>query len=197
MNMWSLYEYQPSFMLGFHGCDKQVGESLLDGSETHLMKSEKEYDWLGHGIYFWEGNPTRALEWAHQRKAQGKIQEPFVIGAVIGLGHCLDLFDQSALNEVRDAYLQLKKTFRKSGKTLPENVGKKPDRVGRKLDCMVLNYLHQYRELSNLEPYDSIRGPFLEGKPLYRKAGFRTNNHIQLCVRSISTIKGYFRPIVP
>jgi hypothetical protein len=33
---WSTYEYQPSFVLGFHGCDATVGESLLSGQTKHL-----------------------------------------------------------------------------------------------------------------------------------------------------------------
>ena len=63
----SIYEYQPSFILGFHGCDKEVGESILSGAKKHLKPSEKKWDWLGHGIYFWEGNLARAWEWAADR----------------------------------------------------------------------------------------------------------------------------------
>ena len=69
-NAWSTYEYQPSFVLGFHGCEKNVAEKILSGKEPHLLRSEKKHDWLGHGIYFWEGNPSRALAWAEKRKAE-------------------------------------------------------------------------------------------------------------------------------
>ena len=34
------YEFQPSFILGFHGCDREVGEKILSGVEpdlSHLM----------------------------------------------------------------------------------------------------------------------------------------------------------------
>lgn len=89
----SIYEYQPSFILGFHGCDKEVGESILSGAKKHLRPSEKKWDWLGHGIYFWEGNLARAWEWAADREKEGKIKTPFVLGAIIDLRHCLDLFD--------------------------------------------------------------------------------------------------------
>lgn len=53
VNVWSTYEYQPSFVLGFHGCEKRVAEKILNGKEPHLLRSEKKHDWLGHGIYFW------------------------------------------------------------------------------------------------------------------------------------------------
>lgn len=118
---WPTYEYQPSFVLGFHGCDRDVGEAILNGQERHLKWSEKKYDWLGSGIYFWEGNPARAMEWAENRKAQGKIQAPFVIGAIIDLRHCLDLFDSRALQEIRSVHDELIKTLERAGAEIPQN----------------------------------------------------------------------------
>lgn len=199
--VWSTYEYQPSFILGFHGCDKEIGEAILRGDEKHLKWSEKKHDWLGSGIYFWEGNPARAMEWAEHRKAEGKIDTPFVIGAIIDLRHCLDLFDSAGLREVKDVHAELIKTLKTAGKQPPANVGDTPDKAGRRLDCAVMNYLHEYRaeraarEEREDDAYDSIRAPFLEGDPVYAGAGFRSENHIQLCVRSTACIKGYFRPI--
>jgi hypothetical protein len=52
-----------SFVLGFHGCDASVArEAVLDGAD--VIQSEKDYDWLSPGAYFWESDPLRALEWA-------------------------------------------------------------------------------------------------------------------------------------
>jgi hypothetical protein len=51
-----MHELSSSFVLGYHGCDKKVGERVLAGER--LKPSENEYDWLGHGIYFWEANLT-------------------------------------------------------------------------------------------------------------------------------------------
>ena len=192
---WSAYEFQPSFILGFHGCEKVMGEAVVRGDEPHLKWSEKDYDWLGHGTYFWEGDPSRAMAWAEHRKTEGKIAEPFVLGAIIDLRRCLDLFNHDSLSQVKDAYKELKRTLKLVGKPLPKNLGPTPDKAGRRLDCSVMNYLHKYRERRNEEPYDSVRGPFLEGKKLYPHAGFRSQNHIQLCVRNPDCIKGYFRPI--
>ncbi len=192
---WSNYEYQPSFILGFHGCDAAVGEDLLAGKTKHLKPSTKVFDWLGHGIYFWEGNPARAQEWAEHRHQEGKIKTPFVVGAIIDLRRCLDLFDKDGLLQVRTAYAELTKTLKLAGADLPGNVGNTPDKAGRKLDCAVLNYLHEYRKERGQDQYDSVRGPFLEGDHLYPNAGFRSENHIQLCIRNTVCIKGYFRPI--
>lgn len=194
---WSLYEYQPSFVLGFHGCDEAVGEKILRGEESHLLPSEKEFDWLGHGIYFWEGNPDRALAWAKDRKREGKIKKPFVLGAIIDLRYCLDLFDSGSLAQVKQAHTDLVEAFRKAKreKDIPKNVGTTPDKAGRRLDCAVMNALHQYRKDRKQPSYDSVRGPFLEGEEIYPGAGFRSENHIQLCVRNTECIKGYFRPL--
>ena len=196
---WSAYEYQPSFVLGFHGCDKKLGQSIVggcdDGPVMHLNQSEKEYDWLGKGIYFWEGNPARAWQWALQRQQEGKIEVPFVVGAILDLRHCLDLFDHDGLAQVKAAKLELCKALRKAQRPIPKNVGKTPDKAGRKLDCAVMNALQQYREDRREDEYDSVRAPFLEGRKLYGGSGFRGENHIQICVRKTACIKGYFLPI--
>lgn len=43
-------------------------------------------------------------------------------------------------------------------------------------------------------PYDSVRGMFVEGKPLYEDAGFREEDHIQICICNPNCIKGIFYP---
>lgn len=192
-----LYEYQPSFILGFHGCDKKTADDILcNDKPSHLKPSEKDYDWLGSGIYFWEGNYARALEWAHDRQKQGTIQTPAVIGAIIDLRQCLDLFDLGAMQQLRHAHLFLRKMYRRAGQKLPRNIGPTPDKGGRKLDCLVIKTLHQMRTDQGQVQYDSVRGPFLEGKRIYATSGFRTHTHIQICVRNTACIKGYFRPMV-
>ena len=191
----SVYEYQPSFILGFHGCERAVGEAILAGQEPHLKPSEKKWDWLGHGIYFWEGNLARAWEWANARQAEGKIDEPFVLGAIIDLRHCLDLFDREAMRQVNATYSSLVDLFARTDRVMPQNTGPTPDKAGRKLDCLVMNTLHAIRDASGQQAYDSVRGPFLEGEPIYEGAGFRSQSHIQICVRTTGGIKGYFRPI--
>ena len=190
-----VYEYQPSFILGFHGCDEEVGMRILCNPDEHLKPSEKKFDWLGHGIYFWEGNVARAREWAQERHDQGKIKNPFVLGAIIDLRHCLDLFDRTAATQLVKAHKTLKKLHKLTGMNLPKNVGATPDKLGRALDCSVINTLHQLREDEGLDEYDSVRGAFLECKRVYPGAGFKSHTHIQICVRSTACIKGYFKPI--
>jgi hypothetical protein len=64
------------FVLGYHGCDKAIAEKLLGG--TPFQASENDYDWLGPGIYFWEANPLRGLEYASEaiKRKGSRIREP-------------------------------------------------------------------------------------------------------------------------
>jgi hypothetical protein len=50
-----MYSTRPGLVLGFHGCDEQVARKVLTGEEL-LKSSANNYDWLGHGIYFYEGD---------------------------------------------------------------------------------------------------------------------------------------------
>ncbi len=197
LHPWVNYEFQPGFILGFHGCDKKIGEAILQGNVQHLIPSKNDYDWLGTGIYFWEGNPARALQFAQERleggrNSQGDIQEPFVLGAIINPGRCLDLADNSAIAQVQESYRQLKKVLRFNNQKLPSN-GK--ELRARRLDCAVFNMLHRIREDAGQASYDTVRGLFWEGSSIYPNAGVREANHIQICVRNNQSVLGYFRPI--
>lgn len=192
---WAHYQRHPSLVLGFHGTERATVDRVVTRETRHLNKSEGRYEWLGHGIYFWENDPRRGLEWASSGNAKKKIAEPDVVGAIIDLGLCLDLTTRTALDEVSEAYELLKVSYELRGKPLPANhFGQ--DKVKRELDCQVIQMLHSFRELKEQPLYDSVRAPFLENNRLYTGAEFRAGNHIQICViRPENCIKGYFRPI--
>jgi hypothetical protein len=184
-----------AFVLGYHGCDGETGERLLQNEP--FRPSENEYDWLGSGIYFWEANPDRALDWARQRARwklakDGITLEPFVVGAIIDLGFCLDLVTSNGIQAIENVYGKLSAVVSASGAQMPENVGGE-DLLQRKLDCAVINYLHVAREQAKEQPFDSVRGVFTEGEHIYANSGFRRKTHIQICVRNPDMIKGVFR----
>jgi len=195
-----MYSSPVALILGFHGCDQEVGELILQGKVSHLRKSENRYDWLGHGIYFWENNPERALQFAmelHAKPRQGKpaVNTPFVLGSIIDPGHCLNLMDTKSLQLVRQAYSHLHEISAKAQLALPTNKTDKQsgELLQRDLDCAVIETLHELNEFDELPSYDTVRGVFEEGPSLYPNAGFREKNHIQICVRNPASIKGYFR----
>ncbi|MBI2431883.1 MAG: hypothetical protein HYV26_03325 [Candidatus Hydrogenedentes bacterium] len=199
-----MYTSPISLILGFHGCDKRTGEKVLCGEIPHLSRSENAYDWLGHGIYFWEHNPERALEFAmeqrdHPRPNKPKIDEPFVVGSVIDPANCLNLLESEALRLVSRAYGQFCRISEEANSPLPQN--KSDTRSGellqRFLDCAVIETLHDLRAREDRTPYDTVRGVFEEGVPLYANSGFRSKTHVQMCVRNSACIKGYFRLLHP
>jgi hypothetical protein len=185
--------HQPFQITGFHSCDKELGMRLLNGSDE-LRPSDNPWDWLGSGIYFWEQNPQRALTYAvegaqQQQKFSGKIKTPFVIGAIVELGNCLNLIEPNSINIVKEAHGKLLGTMENSGEKMPANNG-----ANRQLDCAVIKYVHETNKKLGATAYDTIRSPFQEGGPIYEGANFTDRLHIEICVRDPAMIKGYFLP---
>jgi hypothetical protein len=192
-----LYANRPNLTIGFHGCDQSVVDKVIAGKET-LLASTNDYDWLGSGIYFWENNEERAMEWAVElsKRPGSSVKQPVVIGAIIDLGYCFDLTDTAYLKELKKSYDFALEFSRISGIPLPINktLGNSTDMLLRKLDCYVIQTTHRINREANKRAYDSVRGVFWEGKPLYPNAGFAEKNHIQICICNPNCIKGYFLP---
>jgi hypothetical protein len=187
----------PAYVLGYHGCDKAVGMAALTGASP-LLPSEKAYDWLGSGIYFWENDPERALEWATLKAESGAYKEPFVLGAIIDLGNCLDLITRKYVPLIQTSYRMLKSQIEATGGKMPVNSDakgdKNSDKLVRKLDCAVINYLHEIAKEAALPAFDTVRGLFPEGNEIYDGARFHERTHTQIAVRNDPCIKGFFLP---
>ncbi len=191
-----MYQRLPSWVLGFHGTDAATVKRLARDPRERFDPSKNDYDWLGPGIYFWENDPVRALQFAKEAmKRKGIRKKAAVIGAIIDLGLCLNLFDQPALTELATAHAELSLDFYILGDDLPKNVGG-DDRLQRYLDCAVINHVHRLRATIPEEtpPYQTVRSGFHEGDDLYDGAGFKQKNHIQIAVRDPTCIKGLFLP---
>jgi hypothetical protein len=176
---------------GYHGCDASVAEALLGGGK--FKESSNDYDWLGRGVYFWEYGPDRAARFAKQQVGWGRAKTPAVVGAVIQLGTCFDLLDTRFTKDLAEAFPRLKSTLDASGIELPKNEGKPPDHKLRKADCAVLNWYMSLTEQENV-PYDTVRGSFQEGKPVFDGSLINGESHIQIAVRNPECILGVFRP---
>ncbi len=185
--------HQPFQVIGFHSCDREIGLRMVNGQDQ-LRPSNNPWDWLGPGIYFWEDNPFRGLDYAvncaHKgQKFNGNIKTPFVIGAIIELGNCLNLVEPNAINIIKKAHGLLKIKSEVTGEKMPSNKG-----ANRSLDCAVIRQLHESNKIMKEPPYDTIRSPFHEGKPIYNEANFTDGLHIEICVINPAQIKGYFLP---
>ena len=189
-----MYGSLPSFVLGFHGCDRAVGEKVISGEEE-LKYSKNPWDWLGGGIYFWEHDPLLAFEYAKnvaegKQFSIGKITTPFLIGAIIDLGNCLNLPTTIGVKILKKGYEAYLESIKKIGGILPKNKGFNQ----RYLDCAVIEDIHQLNKKKDYAQYDTIRGAFSEGREVYPGTTLTMKNHIQICVRATSCIKGYFLP---
>ena len=82
-------------VVGYHGCTKEFARELLLGNLpiSEWRPSANVWDWLGHGIYFWEHSPERALRWARNGTAK-RGQNASIIGEVVQLGRCFDLLNE-------------------------------------------------------------------------------------------------------
>ncbi|MCW1915907.1 hypothetical protein OJ996_20130 [Luteolibacter sp. GHJ8] len=188
----NLAAYQ-RLIVGYHGCDASVAKKAIEKGEA-LLPSEKDYDWLGSEIYFWEHGPDRALAWAKQRCSQGKLKNPAVVGALIQLGNCFDLLDTRYTGILAPAFEELQKRLKFDGRDLPRNHGG-DDLLRRDRDCMLLNWLlPQLEKEAGSQRFQTVRGMFQEGGAAFEGSGIRFKSHIQIAVRDPSCIIGYFRP---
>jgi hypothetical protein len=203
-----MYDIKPYIVIGFHGCDLEVRNKLVNNPDS-IEISKKPYDWLGHGIYFWENNYTRALEWAQEKKDRGKIDKPAVLGAVLQLGYCCDFLDSKFIKLIRRHHGTMAENYKIAGVPLPENIDKPDDthhdKLIRKLDCAVIEFMHQnileqYNKnmeedrYSDTKVFDSTKGVFTEGGPAFVGSGLLEKSHIQICIRNMNRIKGLFIP---
>ena len=75
-----------------HGCRPDFAEALIRGEVAiaDWQPSPNDWDWLGHGIGFWQSASERARDWS---RASG------VVGAIIPLGECHDFTDPTCPGE--------------------------------------------------------------------------------------------------
>lgn len=112
------------------------------------------------------------------------------------MGHCLDLLDSQYLDLLKRGYQILTELHKQHGLEIPENkpIENQGDLLLRKLDCAVIETIHQFNMEEGLQEFDSVRSVFFEGNDLYPNAGFKEKNHIQIAVRNPNCIKGFFIP---
>lgn len=193
-----------SIVIGYHGCDEALGRRLVSGSESKLRPSKNRYDWLGAGTYFFEKDYSRARHFAEscvkypeKHYSQSNIVNPFVVGAVIHLGNCLDLSTLEGITEAQLAGDALREFLRAAGRPLPKNreaSGGDKDLIVRNLDRAIIQFLHTLRERDGLPPYDTVRCPFPQGKAIAHTSAFRKYSHVQIAVRNANCVLGYHLP---
>ena len=203
-----MYDVKPSLIIGFHGCELETRDAILNNPDV-IKIGKRAYDWLGHGMYFWENNYDRALQWAEDKKKRGAIKSPSVIGALLNLGYCCDLLDTRHVQTAKNYFEIMAASYQALGKPLPKNKDlpndKHKDKILRELDCTAIEVMHfeifkriqqDVREngFSEYTPFDSTRGAFTEGGPIFEGSGIFEKSHIQICIRNLNCVKGFFLP---
>ncbi len=188
-------------VVGYHGTGLSAALRIINRVEGFHW-SERDYDWLGGGVYFWEYAPKQALAWArlrqrrHARKAdktpedERRATEPLaVVACMIRLGFCLDLTEPANVEFMDSAFAGYKKSVELSGGSLPKN-----ERHYRRLDRAIFEYAYTLVEESDPDSQvDTARGVYVPtgGKRrVWAGSWISRDTHIQLCVRNPKSILG-------
>lgn len=169
---------RPIIVIAYHGCHQETARYILQPNPFVL--SSNAYDWLGEGIYFWEYGPQRAWEWAQTKFGA----EAAVLQARIPLGHCLNLLDTGYFQGVQMAYREMAESYQQEGRKLPSNRADKR----HFLDRAVIDEFCEVWVQSGGAPYQTVRGCFPEGEPVYPGSRILRETHIQIAVRDITCI---------
>jgi len=191
-------------LVAYHGCDVTVRDALVKGTLAHLDESKNRYDWLGPGVYFFEGDAQRALRFAQASRdnpakvyTARPIATASVVGAILRVHTWLDMTTQDGLTEFSAAYDLMLRSMESEDVPPPTNEAASPDDTDillRHLDKSVFNYIHQVRHEHNAPPYQAVRAAFRQGKELAPRSGFHEGTHLQLALRDPSCVVGWFLP---
>jgi hypothetical protein len=171
----------PRTIIGYHGCSREAADSVL--AEGRFLPSTRAYDWLGEGVYFWEYAPYRALEWARE-KGEPSGGELSVIRATIRLGRCLNLLDIEHIPGLGMIYSSFVETIGPS--RLPRNT----ERGAHFLDREIIDAYCRSVARRTASPFQTVRGTFAEGAPIYPGSKILQKAHTQIAVRDPVCILG-------
>ena len=107
------------------------------------------------------------------------------------VGGCFDLTNEGFVEILGDSFKELANAFEAEGLELPKITKAAGKR--RELDCLAINHCLERLEGADRR-YDSVRGAFLEGPPVFDGTTISKETHIQVAVRNPACILGVFRP---
>lgn len=176
-------------VVGFHGTTVPAAIKIL---ESGFKMGERDWDWLGAGIYFWQDAPHRAIEWA-QLRATGKIggkavqdSSVAIVEADLALEGCLDLLDNDWNEVIRSSTGEFLKQLTPTQRNDFKNM---QPRGCNRLDCAFFNYfVASWQDSRPDEPIRSVRAAVAEGNPILTDSPIRYESHVQIAIRDLSLI---------
>lgn len=166
-------------VVGFHGTTRNTAMQIV--SRGTFNPSQNDYDWLGHGIYFWEYAPQQAYTWARRRYSENT--KVAVVATMIRLGDCFDLLDPENV----ELLVETKRTLEKTIRPVPRNYNAR-----KYLDCAVFELFYQLQEEQGV-PVDTTRAVYVptdSRKRVWDRSWIYRGSHVQLCVRNPDSILG-------
>ncbi len=163
-------------VIGYHGTDVASAERLVNGES--FAASDRDNEWFGRGVYFWEHAPKQAWWWS---KSVRKAKKPAVVGALIRLGNCLDLLDSENTAVLKEFKTSLELGLARESITLPKN-----HRGDMRLDCTVFNAFYKASEIakSSIDSARAVYVPTGTKKRIWEKSWINEQSHIQICARN-------------
>jgi len=188
-------------VVGYHGTGLTAALRIVNRVEGFRW-SRRDFDWLGHGTYFWEYAPEQALSFARIRQRQflkkknptaedaRRANEPLaVVASMIRLGFCFDLLEPENVQCLQDTFADYREAMQSAAMALPTNT-----RKYRRLDCAVFEYVYKVIGESEHEAsIDTTRGVYVPAggeRRVWEGSWVSRDAHIQLCVRNSASILG-------
>ncbi len=188
-------------VVGYHGTGLTAALRIVNRVEGFRW-SRRDFDWLGHGIYFWEYAPEQALSFARIRQRQSlrkknptaedarKANEPLaVVASMIRLGFCFDLLEPDNVQYLEESFAAYRAAMQLAAVPLPKNT-----RKYRRLDCSVFEYVYKViGESEHNAPIDTTRGVYVPAggdRRVWEGSWISRDAHIQLCVRNSTSLLG-------
>lgn len=174
---------------GYHAGSRRILEDIVHRN-LKMVWSTEDREWLGHGVYFWAsyGHAERWVNIGYQQGWWGS-DGPAILAADISLRNCLNLTDTSSTPYMDAAAQQVQAICYSLGVPVPQNermIDGVP--VENKLDCAIINQVHQNQHLKGQPSFDTVIHAFSSGAQYLPGSTFRKEAHIQLAVRNHSCI---------
>ncbi|HZL38444.1 MAG TPA: hypothetical protein VFC78_24230 [Tepidisphaeraceae bacterium] len=177
----SFHDYNRT-VIGYHGTTAEAAEKLVDGDQFNA--SSNDDDWFGKGIYFWEYAPKQAWWWTTKLK---RMKQPAVVGAIVRLGHCLDLLDPTNVLTLKQFHDETLLKWKAANIAIPKNGNQH-----KNLDCALFNLFYDQSRVP-IETARAVYVPTESSKRAWKRSWIYEEAHIQICVRQPKNILAVWR----
>ena len=175
------FRIDPIVVTGYHGTSRTAAKRIL---AEGFVPSINDWDWLGHGTYFWQDAPVRAYRWAQERLS-GTQEVAVVVAAQIRLDGFFDLLDQRGMKTLQGFAAKFQDRSTQLSNT----------RGANRLDCAVFNFATSVLSWRGVNIM-GYRAACVEGNTLTPGSPIYDMSHVQLVVINHQAIlKSWMVPI--